>query len=243
MLEKATPAQLLTTLQNTTNLKESNKCLGCNQDAGEFYAYCPACRIIEKAKREAAENANRCDRLLAAMPPYYKKMTFSNFLVTDRNRAAFQSAQGFCSAGNRGLYIWGGCGVGKTHLAAAVWQEAVSRFIPVRFVPSSELMMKLRKSFDDKDGKTDDEIIDYYAEPEILAIDDLGTDRPSPFCVESIYLLINRRLAEMKYKMIITSNLSLKQVAGTLGDRIASRLAEMVNVVEIKDTDHRMGEK
>ncbi|MBO0518224.1 ATP-binding protein, partial [Streptomyces beijiangensis] len=55
---------------------------------------------------------------------------------------------------------------------------------------------------------------------------------------EITYRLINRRY-NLMLPTLITSNLAMRDLRGHLGDRVASRLAEMTTRVTFEPVDHR----
>jgi len=136
-----------------------------------------------------------------------------------------------------GLYIWGGVGTGKTHILYAIrayWAERLMRF---RIVNVSELFADIKKSFGT------DNVLDVIEEGSYYqGFDDIGTEKDTEWAGEQMYRLVNRFYEHKKY-FVFTSNLSLKELAGRFGeqgDRIASRIAEMCEVIEIKGNDRRV---
>ena len=70
-------------------------------------------------------------------------------------------------------------------------------------------------------------------------LDDLGVDKTSEGSLQTLYTIIDRKYREEK-QTLITSNLTLDEIAEEVGDRIASRIAGMCKVVEIKGKDRRL---
>jgi chromosomal replication initiator protein len=69
---------------------------------------------------------------LSASTQYNPKYVFDNFIIGDCNRLAYAAAQGIALNPGRiynPLYIYGGLGLGKTHLLHAIAQAAQSRHI------------------------------------------------------------------------------------------------------------------
>lgn len=136
-----------------------------------------------------------------------------------------------------GLYIWGGVGTGKTHILYAIrayWAERLLRF---RVANMSELFASIKKSFGTN------EVLDIIEEGSYYqGFDDIGTEKDTEWAGEQMYRLINTFYEHEKH-FVFTSNLSLKELAGRFGeqgDRIASRIAEMCEIIEIKGTDRRV---
>jgi DNA replication protein DnaC len=99
--------------------------------------------------------------------------------------------------------------------------------------------MELRDSFREKAERSEREIIEHYSNVQLLVLDDLGAEKTSDFALQSLYIIIDKRYSEMRHT-IITSNLSVDEIAGKVGDRIASRIAGMCRVIELKGRDRRI---
>jgi DNA replication protein DnaC len=79
---------------------------------------------------------------------------------------------------------------------------------------------------------------------DMVFFDDIGTESPTKWVREQLYIIINHRYAEGLCS-IFTSNMSLAQIGHeeVLGDRIASRLDGSCDVIEFKGNDRRREEK
>jgi DNA replication protein DnaC len=128
----------------------------------------------------------------------------------------------------------------KTYLAVTLLKQAKA-YEGDRFVTVASLLMELRNSFRKGAVNSDNEvdIIERHANANIIVLDDLGVERSSEFAIQSLYIIIDKRYSEMR-PTIITSNLSLEEIDVKLGDRIASRIAGMCRVIELKGRDRRL---
>lgn len=152
-----------------------------------------------------------------------------------------------------GLYLTGRVGSGKTHLAYAAtahwclgtgvtprdaghlpaW-EGGDRYGPtVVFVRATALFDELRPG---NDG-TRQRIVDCQRAA-LLVIDDLGAEKPSEWTAEKLYEVVDERYARAR-PVIITSNVPPAKLAKHVGDRVASRFAEMCTVVPVLGDDRR----
>jgi DNA replication protein DnaC len=146
---------------------------------------------------------------------------------------------------DRPAFIYGPVGTGKTHLAVAYLADSVRRHLAsdgagIKFCRAVDLIGKLRASF--RGGAGADEIIDQYCRYNLLVLDDLGTERDSPFVQEAFYSILDYRAGHLA-ATLITSNLSLPRIAaqyGDFGDRIASRIYGLGPVLELKGKDRRL---
>jgi DNA replication protein DnaC len=165
-----------------------------------------------------------------------------------------------------GLFLYGPRGVGKTHLIAAMMREEILTTKPRKFwhteyngeqresyaepsysdyplfISVPELLLKLRGTFNNSTATTEDEILSEYSNAKVLYLDDLGTEKPTEWTLQTLYLLIDRRYSDM-LKTNISSNLGLDELADRLDDRISSRIAGMCQVVQMKGKDRRLGAK
>lgn len=139
--------------------------------------------------------------------------------------------------GKNGYYIWGDVGTGKTHTLYAMRVHFAERLTRLKIVNMSELFASIKKSFSEKESLDFLEEASYYN-----GFDDVGTEKDTEWAGEQMYRLVNN-LYENKKHFVFTSNHSLKELAGRFGeqgDRIASRIAEMCEVIEIKGKDRRI---
>jgi DNA replication protein DnaC len=161
-----------------------------------------------------------------------------------------------------GLYLYGPRGTGKTHLMAAKMKNEILNIEPIAthkhesdiishyseplnrcyplFISVPELLLKLRGTFNNSYSETSEqEILETYSSTNFLFLDDLGTEKASDWAVSTLYLLVERRYSQM-LRTIISSNLSLDELADHLDDRISSRIAGMCQVVHMKGKDRRL---
>jgi len=141
----------------------------------------------------------------------------------------------------KGLFIHGSVGTGKTHIAYALkkkWDEE-NPYKTAIFWNTPELMQNEKADFD-KDSYSKRRSIERLKESkQLLILDDIGTENATGWVLDQLYMLINKRYNEMK-PVIFTSNLSIEDVGKILGDRIASRIVEMCDVVELTGDDKRL---
>jgi len=155
-----------------------------------------------------------------------------------------------------GLYLSGGAGRGKTHMATAILgAEIVKRLaaLPVdsfethdyyrghtdmvaRWISVPELMLELRATMD-KGGETEAEVLKRYTRPELLVLDDLYAEKVTEWTSQGVYTLISRRLNNLK-PTIVTSNKTLTEIHAT-DPRLASRLGGMT-YYDVKGEDRRV---
>jgi DNA replication protein DnaC len=144
----------------------------------------------------------------------------------------------------KGVYIFGPCGTGKTHLAYAFYIHSVENFKgSTRFRNFSELLYTIKSSITQNKSNFLDQMLindDFPSDEEkkILILDDIGSEKTTDWVIETLGLIINRYY-EMENYIFITSNLNLEELQQRYGDRIASRIAEMCEIIKLEGEDRR----
>jgi DNA replication protein DnaC len=135
------------------------------------------------------------------------------------------------------LFIHGPCGSGKSHIAAALLQEWCSTLRgSVGFERTSHLMRMIRGM----KGYEEAAYIEALAAKKLLVIDDLGVGRGTEFTLSVLYEIIEERTHRGRSGLIITSNLTLDQIATKFGDdRLTSRISGMCQTVSMDFPDWR----
>lgn len=182
----------------------------------------------------------------ARIPPKFLKKSLANFVARDKNRAlllekAAEFIQNFTKQPDQhqGILMLGTVGSGKTHLAVAILKELIQKGFTGLYFNTPELLNTLRESYSEDSEQIESEIIDIATEPDLLVLDDLGAERTSGWVRDRLYLIINRRYELMK-AIIVTTNLSLKELKEHVGERIVSRLFEMCPIqLEFPAEDYR----
>jgi DNA replication protein DnaC len=151
------------------------------------------------------------------------------------------------SARGEGLYLFGGPGSGKTHIAVATLNEVIVHHNACGFFITAEKFVEA--SYDEM--KNDDELPDIYGEPfllkyinsvyEILVLDNLGGERLTDFTKQVITSMLNSRY-ENQLITIITSEIPPKKLDSIYGPRLASILAECCLSVPFLGSDYRKRE-
>lgn len=172
---------------------------------------------------------------MITIPARYEKVKYED--VPERIRERFRET----AAGGKGLYIHGPVGTGKTHSAFAMkkrWDEINPTQLAI-FWNTGELLADIRAEYDRQsyDKKHTLQKLTEVQSP--LFIDDLGSEQATGWVLEQIYTLVNARYMN-NLPTVFTSNLSVEQVGQALGDRIASRIVEMCEVIELTGDDKRL---
>lgn len=212
-------------------------CPVCNQEWNNLTPenICVQC-VDERTEREKRDRENG-GYLLKAIGPYgMERYRFDNFVVDRDNQFAFIACNAFDPA-TQNLYIFGLCGIGKTHLAGAILKQAASRGLRIKWVTPIFLGRGLRSRF----ASEEEGFIDDLAANDVLIIDDVGVGRDTHAILQAVYEIMEKRRNRQKNGLVLTSNHGLGELSGKYGDdRLSSRIAGMCRVIQITGTDRRV---
>ena len=91
-----------------------------------------------------------------------------------------------------------------------------------------------------KDGQEEQAAINKFRDIPYLVVDDLGSDKKTDWSFSTLYEIIDGRDMYERTGMIITSNLSLGDLAARLDDdRIISRINGMCKIIQLTGKDGR----
>lgn len=133
------------------------------------------------------------------------------------------------------LIILGGVGSGKTHLASSIANAMIARGIPVLFGTYLEHLEELRREFNSTGERL------YLAKMKstpLLVLDDIGREKQTDWSRQVMFDVINHRYEHMT-PIVITTNMSKKDLEAYLGKDVYSRLCEMSAMLETKSGDYR----
>lgn len=134
------------------------------------------------------------------------------------------------------LLLLGPTGVGKTHQAYGALRHIAATGVRSawRATPAADLYALLRPRHNiDSEAE-----FRKWAGARLLLLDDIGAAKTSEWIEEVNYRLVNHRY-EHELPTLITSNLTPKELAAVLGERVYSRLSEMCQRIVLKGGDRR----
>ncbi len=171
--------------------------------------------IKEEAKREV-KNINQ-------QPLLYDKYTFDNFVVGDNSKFAYAAAMAVSNAPGREynpLFIYGGVGLGKTHLLQATGNRVYSQYPNLRilYTQTEEFLNEMIKSIQEYSTV---QFKQKYREIDLLLIDDIHFLSGKERLQEEFFHTFNA-LFEAKKQIVITSDRPPKEITG-LEERVISR--------------------
>jgi DNA replication protein DnaC len=237
---------------------------------------CPHCGDTDWVTDEAGGPARRCGCFLerqgralidrARLPKRYQACSFGNFDVRNESlEAALKLAKQFVKnypSQEVGLLFIGKCGVGKTHLTAAILRELMQKkSASCLFYDFRELIRDIQATFNSESGQSESDVLAPVFESEVLALDELGAKRSSAWVEETVFYIINHRYNH-KRLTIFTSNYPDSEedeedgrqtffkkggfqkpgedtLLDRIGVRLRSRVYEMCKVVQLDGEDYR----
>ena len=126
-------------------------------------------------------------------------------------------------ATGRGLWLEGPPASGKTSAAVAIAKHAQRAGHAVGFYVVPELLSMIRRSFGDHAADDYTSVKRRIDALDLLVLDDLGAEHGTEWVLEELYVIINRRLLDMK-AVLVTTGLSDSELARQLTPRVVSRL-------------------
>ena len=175
-------------------------------------------------KRKAADKLT----LYSTMNDDQLEATFDNYLpenqTQDEAKSAAEKLVQAIITGNKdakGILFGGSFGIGKSHLAAAACNAIVEAGKAAAFVSISQLKRKITSTFHNGSKITQDEIMDYLKNVDLLVIDDIGQNAQSEFIDEVLFDLLESRQGKAH---IFTTNLSGRDLIDALNPRIYERI-------------------
>ena len=203
-------------------------------------------RINEEAAEKAEHDKFHRAQMITALggkraADEYREDNFVAGVVT---APALAAASGFVAA-TENLYLHGPTGSGKSHLAAIAARrsfQTLRRYNCVRTVTPMVVSRSLRSCSDaDHEAYVLQELVD----SPVLVLEDFGVEKGTEFLLSALYEVVNGRYQNGVGGLIVTSNLSLGELAAKLGDdRMPSRLSQMCKVFDLRGAkDYRVPEK
>ena len=187
----------------------------CEKCADSGYVDGKMCECMKKALVLAGYESSGLGGLM-------RTQSFDNFSLEyykdGKEREAMRSsvtalhrfAQGFDKDTYRNYLLFGGTGLGKTHLSTSVARVVISRGFDVLYTTAVGMLSDFEnKRFGDASSSSTDR---YYT-ADLLIIDDLGTEVINQFTISCLYDVINSRINNRKCTFINT-NLSAKDING-----------------------------
>ena len=143
----------------------------------------------------------------------------------------------------KSLFLYGASGTGKTHTIIALLRHDVANNKAVAFITVFDLLHKIKASFSQTDGQTEQRLITYYSNVQNLYLDDVGVERLTEWSLPILYSIIDSRYSNQR-RTIITSNMDTPDLHEIVGDRIVSRIIGLCGQpIKLNGKDRRLPDK
>lgn len=208
---------------------------------------CPKVKMLQRKKLYEEQKA------AAGIPDMYQGKGFDDYQVSEGNQQAVRMAQELVRGKDveKGMYIYGSRGTGKTFLSSVVGNLFLQQGKKVMFATTGWMRYLFRNN-----ARNPDQQDRSLENVDLLIMDNLGSERFSAWGLEQLERVIDARYMGKKLT-IVTTNYGLKtlgekmaQVIGNpdkhdrdVAERICSRLAGMTMPALLYGLDRRkMGE-
>ena len=211
---------------------------------GDYWTECPECMTLVKKKKEDEEKLKyirqeeeRIQRRwmgkikTALIPERFKDRTLDSYIAkTSDQKTALAYAKEYAEnfdqvmkTGRSAIFV-GKVGTGKTHLAVGIALSIMEQQRSPVFVTVQRLIRRVKDSWRTKE-ETESEVIEAFASPDLLILDEIGVQFGSEFEKQILFDVLNERYEKLK-PSILLSNIPREQLGEYLGERVTDRLRE-----------------
>ena len=230
--------------------KEYNNCLNCKcilECKNKIEGYYKPCKYKKKLDKEEMKHQNI---KLFNIPKEIKEASFKKIYKTDKNRYnTILWLTEFIKKykedkHQKGLYLCGNFGSGKTYLTAAMFNELSKDKVKSAIVFWPEFLNSLKSSFNSENKSEFKNKYNYVKKVDLLLIDDIGAESVTPWSRDEILCPLLQYRMDEKLPTFFTSNLNLEALENHLaitsrGDeiikagRIISRIKQLTEYQEL----------
>lgn len=204
-----------------------------------------------KEQQEQQAIAKRIN--LVSLPQSYRKITFADIALDDVARVdTFESLVDFVanypSPDQKGLYIYGDMGVGKSFMLAAMAHElSETKKVTTTIIHYPSFTIDVKNGI--KDGSVKEQI-DAVKQAEVLVLDDIGAEQFSSWIRDDVLQVILQHRMIEELPTFFTSNYSFSDLEAKLsngrqGDetwqakRVMERIRFLAKEVHLKGVNRR----
>ena len=204
-----------------------------------------------KEQQEQQAIAKRIN--LVSLPQSYRKITFADIALDDVARVdTFESLVDFVanypSPDQKGLYIYGDMGVGKSFMLAAMAHElSETKEVATTIIHYPSFTIDVKNGI--KDGSVKEQI-DAVKQAEVLVLDDIGAEQFSSWIRDDVLQVILQHRMIEELPTFFTSNYSFSDLEAKLsngrqGDetwqakRVMERIRFLAKEVHLKGVNRR----
>lgn len=176
----------------------------------------------------------------ANIPKVFKDLTINSFrvdiysgseginkaLIAKKVAANFIKNFEIFQEEGKGLYFYSHTkGSGKTRMAISIGNAIVKiKKLGVKYTTTMDLLSEIKNTFNGGSKLTEVQLIDFIKKIDVLILDDLGVENPTPWVKSIFYSILDGRMDNKKIT-IFTSNLSMDEL--DYDERLKSRVEKM----------------
>ncbi len=144
--------------------------------------------------------------------PLQPEYSFSNFIVSDGSKIAFNAARQFCSDSSsfNTLYFFGSKNLGKTHLLLSIGNQSASMNKKVLYVHGEDFVKKT----DESSNGSSREFVSILSKIDLFLLDSVDCIEGKRASQERLYLIINS-LIEKEKKIAFAGNFNPAKLKNT----------------------------
>lgn len=225
-------------------LKEKYTCPYCEDTGYVGNRKCDC--LVRLLKRLSAEELNR--RSLMELCDFHSFKLDYYPDVTEKDgvnpRRQMERVYQYCvrytesfSLKSSSLFLFGGTGLGKTHLSLAIARGVLEKGYSVIYGSVQDLFRQMEREHFGKED-TDKDTLQSLLDCDLLVMDDLGAEFESGYYTACLYNIINSRINAQR-PTIISSNLDSVQIQQRYPERIVSRLLAVYQSLRFVGKDIR----
>ncbi len=204
-------------------------------------------KVLDPDEKENFLNKPKLDKLLNKNTPlsnFNAKYTFDNFVVGNSNKYVYAAARGVAEHPFNKinpLYIYGGVGLGKTHLLHAIgnYLSKTHPDLKILYVTCEKFTNDYVQSLKSSKAQANSEYREKYRSLDVLMIDDIQFISNKTGTQEEFFHTFND-LYQNNKQIIIASDRSPKEIA-SLEERLRSRFSMgLIQDIQTPDFETRL---
>lgn len=175
-----------------------------------------------------------------SLPEHEWDIAFESLEVIDQNRETMTRINRWLPTMQKGVLLYGPVGTGKSTICKAIINRFASPSYRCKFIAVSEALAKIRSAIDQKDTSVGHECQKLVA-PDLLILDDLGTDNASEWAKEQIFAIFEARAhaTTRKHTWFTTNMNPSTDIPKIYGPRIYDRMHEFCTRLKVPGDSFR----